>query len=342
MALTLEPGNVYFLRMVDPSGNYGPFPFVKVGITRHKIEDRINSLKTGNPFEIVEFDSFHSEAASLIEQHVHRRYADRRVHLEWLQFSESELHDLFREALSYNDQLSTQVEAIRRLRERPSNGVTRPATEEELAKAAEMLPVLRESVACSQRLKNLKVKLQVMTGGTGGIPGVTRLVETKGSVRFDRKGVESDHPELYARYLSEEICDSQFRFVGKPRITDFPELNEERKGLALSLPELSVETVDFDALVERSADVEAVHEAYLLALAADEDLKRQLQLFEFEFCLAAGQDEGIESVCRFTRKLERKFERERFDEEQPELAQQYSREYPSSLRFSVFKGRDYA
>ena len=76
--LNLKPAHVYFLRLIDDiDGRL--LPFVKVGITDGPIQARINGLQTGSPFRIVEFAHLKSEAAELVERHIHRTHADRRV-----------------------------------------------------------------------------------------------------------------------------------------------------------------------------------------------------------------------------------------------------------------------
>ena len=138
-----------------------------------------------------------------------------------------------------------------------------------------------------------------------------------------------------------ERWNTRFSFLSKPRITEFPELHAEKKRVSEELPDVELELAELDSEITRTAEIEAHHHDYIMALAENEGIKRSLQLFEFELCLAVGEYEGIEGICKFARKLEHKFDREAFEAEHADLASQYLHQEPDKLRFSVSKGRDY-
>ena len=65
----------------------------KIGYTRRKVEERINSFKTGNVsnFEIIatyNCDKYHS----ILEKRLHRHYKSKRIQGEWFQLEKSDIN----------------------------------------------------------------------------------------------------------------------------------------------------------------------------------------------------------------------------------------------------------
>ena len=110
--LNLKPRFVYFLKQIDDSNGI-VFPYVKVGVTDRPIQVRIDQLQTGTPFRIVAHDHFASEAAEIVERHIHRSQSDRRVRLEWLHVNERELSDIVANARQFNQEVSAKARQVR-------------------------------------------------------------------------------------------------------------------------------------------------------------------------------------------------------------------------------------
>ena len=169
--LNLKPAHVYFLRLVDDiDGRL--LPFVKVGITDGPIQARINGLQTGSPFRIVEFAHLKSEAAELVERHIHRTHADRRVRGEWLRCDEDELRTLVQEAEAYNFHVGAKAADVRRYDLELSDDTVLPPTEAAKRLRKELEPLLAELIMVSKRQEICKHRIHALVGTSGGIDGV--------------------------------------------------------------------------------------------------------------------------------------------------------------------------
>ena len=101
---------VYFLVMFDPRDYRKDLGMVKVGITRGDVERRLLSLQTGNPYDLICFDSFETPWAKEVEHLIHRTHAKEMHKNEWLVWPRSNLASLVAEA----------KDAARRIDERKS------------------------------------------------------------------------------------------------------------------------------------------------------------------------------------------------------------------------------
>ena len=93
-SLTINPGNVYFLELLDPSNAFD-IPFYKIGITKKEVPERINQLQTGNPFKILSHNWLESRAMEMVEKYLHNLYSSNRIRREWFRFNPGELSSVF-------------------------------------------------------------------------------------------------------------------------------------------------------------------------------------------------------------------------------------------------------
>jgi hypothetical protein len=150
-ALNLKQGHVYFLGMKDPTEEQD-FTHYKIGITDGTVQERITQLQTGNPFEIFEYDSFHSQAAQLIELHLHKRWAQERVRLEWFKLSKELLETIIQEAREYERQIGEKAVRVRQFDQQSSNGHLLPPSDSVLELHARAEELLAEEVQNKLRL----------------------------------------------------------------------------------------------------------------------------------------------------------------------------------------------
>ena len=339
--LNLKPGHVYFLRMVDASGRY-EFPYVKVGITEGAVPRRIDQLQTGNPFEIVAWDSFASEAAQLVERHIHHTYAQRRVRLEWLHFEESELAALVLAARSYSDEVSQKAEAVRNFDLRASNGAIIESTVETRALHSEIVDLLGAQVRTKARFDTVEVTLKHLTGVSGGIDGVTEVSVTNGGRSFSARDFAKAHPAIHQSFCTKEELGCSFGFVGKPRITVYPEENEALKAAKDALVNVDVDAVERARKETRSKNVENMHLEYLQLKAALAEIRGDLVRYELELRHTCGENAGIADICKYVRETKSKFDEEAFSKAHPDLWAEFHVDRPRQRRVKVLASRDYA
>jgi len=337
--LNLNPGNVYFLRMVDPSGRY-EFPYVKVGITRKDVPGRIDEMQAGNPFKIVDWNHFYSEAAQLVENYIHHAFAERRVRSEWLRFDEEELPNLFDTAEAYSKEVFVRAGAVRALDTQASNGAVIEANNNTRALHEKIVILLGDEVEATGLFKALEYRLRSVTGPAVGIKGVTEVTTTKAGRVFDIANFKKAEPDLYARYCLTNGLSCSFSFLGRPRINTYPEVQAALKKAKSTVVKIAVEEVTEDML-DRSDEVEKLHTEYLDLKAKLAGIQGDLIRHELELRYVCGENEGINGICTYRREIEKKFDKEAFKNDCPDLWDKFQIDRTSSLRFKVLPYRDY-
>jgi len=337
--LNLNPGNVYFLRMVDPSGRY-EFPYVKVGITKKDVPDRIDEMQAGNPFKIVEWNHFYSEAAQLVENYIHHAFAERRARSEWLRFDEEELPNLFDTAEAYSKEAFARAENVRALDIQASNGKVIEANNDTRALHKEIVTLLGDEVETNGLFKALEYKLRSVTGTAAGIRGVTEVTTTKAGRVFNIANFKKAEPDLYTRYCLINELGCSFSFLGKPKINTYPEVQAALKRAESTVVKVAVEDVTA-GMLDRSDEIEKLHTEYLDLKAKLAGIQGNLIRYELELRYGCGENEGINGICTYRREIEKKFDKEAFKNDCPDLWDKFQIDRTSSLRFKVLPYRDY-
>jgi len=337
--LNLNLGNVYFLRMVDPSGRY-EFPYVKVGITKKDVPDRIDEMQAGNPFKIVEWNHFYSEAAQLVENYIHHAFAERRARSEWLRFDEEELPNLFDTAEAYSKEVFVRAEAVRALDIQASNGKVIEANNDTRALHKEIVTLLGAEVETKGRFEALEYRLKAMTGMAGGIEGVTKVTITGATRFFNTANFKKAEPNLYTQYCLIEDLGCSFSFLGKPQISAYPEVHTARKEAKSAVVPVAMGDVT-SGMLDRSGEIENLHTEYLDLIAKLANIRRDLIRYELDLRYVCGKNEGIEGVCTYKREIEKKFDKEAFKKDHPDIWSKFETDRHGSLRFKVLPYRDY-
>jgi hypothetical protein len=337
-ALNLKQGHIYFLGMKDPTGEQD-FTHYKIGITDGTVLDRINQLQTGNPFEIFEYESFHSQAAQLIELQLHKRWAQERVRLEWFKLTKDQLAAIIKEARDYEQQIGEKAVRVRQFDQQPSNGQLLPPSESVLELHAQAQVLLAEQVQNKLRLDQLENKLRSLTGLTAGIAGITQVTTTKPAARFQAREFRETYQEIYERFLTVDRLACGFQLEGKPRVTAYPELHEAVKKSKDSVPEL---TSDFSLEeIARTEDAVQLHQQYLQETEEAARIKSELLLAQLHLRDLCGENEGIEEVCSYRREITQELDKEALQRAHPEKYQSCVREVQSKPRFKIMESRAY-
>ena len=365
-SISNKPGNVYFLELLDPSKTFD-FPFYKIGITENDVSSRIDQLQTGNPFKILRHNSLNSQAMEMVEKYLHNLYSSNRIRREWFRFNSEELSSVLKEAERYNSEINSLIESVNEFDTEPSNGkIIEPNTE-----TTNIHNTLKDLLGDKRRLEAkeeiAEINLRILTSNTRGIEGITDRYLRGGGQRFSERDVKKDHPKIYQKYVEiqtqtyepeTEIVEnfsSRFTVLKKPSIKNFPELQQELNANKEKFKASKTEGLD-ETLLDQTAESRAFHEEFLDTRQKIGILDGRIEALKLELRHHCRDNEGIEGICNYVRKLDRiepdpdakpevreyeYFDSQKFEESEPELYKQYLQEMPSSPVFQVIKYRDY-
>ena len=339
-ALNLRPGHVYFLTMEDDHHGDRDFSYYKIGITEGRISERIDQLQTGNPFRISERHSFWSEAAQLIEGHLHRRWSTNGVRLEWFRFRPMELESVISEAEHLNAQISPIAGRVREYDKTPSNGLMLDPTEHVRELSGQASELMSDIVQRRGQLKILECQLRVLSSDSAGIEGITRVRIIHPDLSFKQALLKERFPDIYEEFLTREKLSCSFNFEAMPRITAFPALQSHMREARDRVPDINPGAFR-DCMLEREAAVEELHGRYLelrSKLSADEGGLLTIELELRDLC---GVNEGITGVCSYSRALSTHLDARGVHRAHPEIYSACLDQTPPHLRFSVVESRDY-
>ena len=339
MARQLQKGILFFLALEDPAGGAVP-PFYKIGVTTDTVDKRIRQLQTGNPFRIVPHTTMVVEGAEFVERHLHRLYSAKRRVLEWFSFSPDELQEVIETAEAYSDEFSDLVVETRQTDSTYStDDVISPTPEAaELHKEAVRL----EGLKTQNGLRKAVIRSQVLAlvGTSRGIPGIVTVAIYKPVTSFKKALLKKDDPALYDRYMTKIQFKQSMTVLDKAKPSDFAQLFDEKKKAAAGVSKVSPDDVT-DVRLDRTDDSADLHDAYIRLLEEDAAISIDLDLVKMKLKTQCGDAAGIEGVCTYVREDKTSFDGERFEQDHPDLHDEYTTTGTSMRRASVKRSRDY-
>ena len=337
-------GSVYFLVMKQPGDPEHDFSLVKIGITRGDVLLRLSRLQTGNPFDLVCFDSFSTPWPRQVEHYLHRANADEMQQTEWLRCRGDRLRDLVVQARAFAAQIESRKSKELQFLSRASNGETRRATPEEFKLHIACRKVLKELVPAQLRLKAAESRLKASTGQTLGIPGVVTVRYVPATIRFSARLALERFPDLAAECATDEVR-GVFRWRNAPRPQAFPAENllasEHEAAAEASEQETLASGREPEGWADRTADLERCHDEFLTATRSVHRLKADLADLRTELILSLGDYDALDPVCSFRRQNRSIVKRAMFCGNYPEQAEQCAAYVPAMLRKYVYKSRSY-
>ena len=96
-----------------------------------------------------------------------------------------------------------------------------------------------------------------------------------------------------------------------------------------------------DDRLERNSDSESLHADYIRMLQEDAATRIDLDLIIMKLKTLCGDAEGIQDVCTYLRKDEDSFDVERFEQDRPDLYDEYTTTGKSRRVVSFKRSRDY-
>ena len=339
-ALNLRPGHVYFLTM-EGTPDEGVASYYKIGITEGQVRDRIDQLQTGNPFPIAERHSFWSEAAQLIERHLHGRWCTNGVRLEWFRFDPEQVEHAISEGELLNSQISPIAGRVREYDGQASNGRILDPTERMQRLHEQALELLSGVVQRGGEIDLVACELRALTSDSMGIEGVTRVRVTHPDSSFRQALLRERFSNIYEEFLTREKLGCGFQFVGKPRINEFPELRLRIAEARARIRDIAPEALG-ESTIERRPASEELHDRYLglrSELTAEEG---RLLPIELELRNLCGENEGIAGVCSYRRAISKRLDTRRLHRAHPDIHASCLVQAPANLRFSIVESRGYA
>ncbi len=318
-----QAGEIYFVREQDRDGSLTEF--VKIGLVKspRTSEDRLIEHQTGNPRRLVIPDghTVFTEAVSLVEAQLHRRFATERIGGEWFTFINPERLDAAiaaSKALAEEVGLATPLlQQADALESQVSNQIIIPASDLALEQVR-ILAIAKEKEKATKALGSEIKGLLLKVAKAGGDLGTAATMQTKTfKAKFDEATFLIDYPEIAKLYFVEKIGWSQ-RFDIKYKLPkdfaldeDFATQLDEVRSL-VPVGKTKVSAVDLEEPMLRLTQLEAI---------VDWDLA----LSKAKLKIECGPNEGIDGVCAWKREATRKssFDPNKLFEEDYELYAQY-------------------
>jgi hypothetical protein len=339
MARQLQKGILYFLALEDPAGGAVP-PFYKIGVTTDTVDKRIRQLQTGNPFRIVPHTTMVVEGAEFVERHLHRLYSAKRRILEWFSFSPDELQKVIETAEAYSEEFSDLVVGTRQTDSMYStDDVISPTPKvAELHKEAVRL----EGLKTQNGLRKAAIKSQILAlvGTSRGIPGIVTVAIYKPVTSFKKALLKKHDLDLHDQYMTKIQFKQSMTVLGKAKPSDFTQLFDDKKQAAAGVPKVGPDDVT-DVRLDRTDDSADLHDAYIHMLEEDAAISIDLDLVKMKLKTHCGDAVGIEGVCTYVREDKTSFDGEKFEQEHPDLHDEYTTTGTSMRRTSVKRSRDY-
>tara|TARA_B100000686_G_scaffold324559_1_gene380366 strand:+ start:137 stop:1159 length:1023 start_codon:yes stop_codon:yes gene_type:complete len=338
-ARILQRATLYVLGLEDPAGGLVP-PYYKIGITTDTVAKRIRQLQTGNPYRIVALHTFEIEGAEIVEQNLHRVYAQNRRVLEWFELSDAELAAVLQSAKDFKDDIEALVVEVRDLDQQYSNDTMLNPTAEATDLHLQAVTLEGHKTQNSLRIATIRSSLASITGTTRGIQGITQVSITNPSPGFSRRELKSANPDLYNDYLTIPEFKVSMKVLDKPTPGNYPNLVADKKQAAAAAPNVDPKDVTHDK-ESRTTDAVQLHSEYIDLVSQGGAIDRDLLLVKMKLKTLCGQARGIDGIFEYVREDRMTFDEDSFEADNPTLYSQFTVQMQPQRRFAVMKSRDY-
>ena len=344
MMNTRRPGSVYFLILRDPLDFARDFALVKIGITSGDVTRRISTLQTGNPYDLVLFESLQTRWPREVEHFMHRTHAKDMLKTEWIRCNLESLPELIDEARGALERIERRKDREAALAVTASNGRTRRATLPEFRMHREARDISRRLVPAKLKLQAAEALLHAATDDTSGIEGVVRVWWFQPSQRFDIRLAEAKFPAITTDCQRPAVQGS-FRWRRMPKPTDFP---DEYEGAISATHLAQVKVASFlstgtplQARIARTQEIENWHDDYLQLLPVVKRLEGDLADIRTELAYGLGEFDAMDPVCSFVRRSTAQLDTLKFRTEFPEQFLQCVTPVDAQLRKLIYPNRSY-
>ena len=296
-------GEIYFIREQESDGFS---PYTKIGLITYdkdrSSQSRIKKLQTGNPRELKLFRYVSTFCVSAAETYMHRKYASYRFHGEWFQLSESEILEAFDFCQSLAKRFEREkgvLDTAKKSKDEVSNG--------EITGTSEEAQTWLNAYWCARFIIDRCDSITTVYRRTirdadeqgEDVSGTAEIQKRAPRAVFDEKGFKAKYEDILTKHLIQnESIAPRFKAVEVSEdslpIDDF---QAEFHGLAHKMEEaLSKEGGNSQVLFD-------VHEVYLNLLSFEKQAQVDMDIAEAHLKVLCGENDGIQNVCKWTRKL---------------------------------------
>jgi len=326
--MILTSGEIYFIGEFDLKSGQRT-EYVKIGIVRHGAkedrtsQDRLLEHQTGNPRRLEIIHTITTDAVEAIETNLHYRFARHRVYGEWMRLDPKLLEEAKSEAESLRDQLATHVETFRRAEDLKNHisteGKLAPTIDSEywFAKFQDSKVM---SKACDEAVEKYNALLAKAAEEGEEVSEYVTVQERAGARKFDQKSFMEKHPDLYAKFVTQEKS-----IKGRFLMTSVKKWNRTLEEIS---PDLSAILTQFESELEKvegNLITTTIHNLYLGVISMQAYADWEMQLASANIKNLCGSNEGIEGICTWkrTEQIDEKFDRKALAEAHPEIVEEF-------------------
>ena len=338
-------GFVYFMTERDLFG-YPCGPYVKIGLVKGNDDgrssfDRRKEHQTGNPREIIiEAEVKTYAQVSTLESLIHQRLAKNRIHGEWFNYGEDGIHPYVELTREINKGLESELEndwKINNYSGIQDNGEEiKPSSDAEdiynefLKVKANFLKIKGEKDLAVLKLRSFNKDF------CKDIDGICSYEKIKPSEKFESVIFKKDHPDIF-----EKLCTKKIKGPLLVKKDLKQKLSKEFKDMQEAIKAQKFLEDSAKRILERDEYAMKLHQEYLEAHALLQPIEYKKKLFENKLKLLTGENQGIQNICSWKRRITKNLNKIDLLNYDFELTQKYITKKNSLLRFKVYDYRPY-
>ena len=338
-------GFVYFMTERDLFG-YPCGPYVKIGLVKGNDDgrssfDRRKEHQTGNPREIIIEAEVKTHAqVSTLESLVHQRLSKNRIHGEWFNYGEDGIHPYVELTKEINRDLESELEndlKINNYSGIQDNGEEiKPSSDAEdihnefLKVKADFLKIKGKKDLAVLKLRSFNKKF------CSDIDGICSYEKIKPSEKLESVVFKKDHPDIFEKLSTKKIKGT---LLVKKDLKQT--LSQEFKDIQETIKLQKFLEDGLKRPLKRDEYAMKLHQEYLEAHALLQPIEYKKKLFENKLKLLTGENQGIQKICSWKRRIIKNLSKIDLLNYDFELTQKYITKKKSVIRFKVNDYRPY-
>lgn len=317
--------------------------FLKVGKGSNRdsgtsVNDRRNKLQTGNPrFLDIAFQIQTNASVSTLETQIHQRLSPKRVHGEWF-INNNDMDPIIKIIEEINEALESQIDddnIIEKLNEIEDNQNLLIPDSESKDIYQEIINLTKKIELINSHKEKLELNLKFFKNeNLSNIDGICSYAISKPAARLDTASFKKSFPEIVKKIGINKI-NSRFSISKPSKKKDEKTalLNKKFKSLLSSAS--SFNTVDRDEISE------TLHSDWLKNHAKIQPLELKKKMLEKKLKVITGENSGIEGICSWNRKIEKKFTKSDVEKYDLELSKKFIITGKEKINFKINNFRPY-
>ena len=338
-------GFIYFMTERDLFG-YPCGPYVKIGLVKGNDDgrssfDRRKEHQTGNPREIIiEAEVKTYAQVSTLESLVHQRLAKNRIHGEWFNYGEDGIHPYVELTKEINKDLESELENDLKINDysgiQDNGEEIKPSSDAEdihnefLKVKAKFLKIKGEKDLAVLKLRSFNKEF------CRDIDGICSYEKIKPSEKLESVIFKKDHPDIF-----EKLCTKKIKGPLLVKKDLQQTLSKEFKDIQETIKVQKFLEDSSKRLLKRDEYAMKLHQEYLEAHALLQPIEYKKKLFENKLKLLTGENQGIQKICSWKRRIIKNLSKIDLLNYDFELTQKYITKKKSAIRFKVNDYRPY-